>query len=124
MRFVRTLLGTVGGAAMLHPAKPVRALGAAALTVALAGSVLMGPTPQHAVAADTRPNIILISTDDMNKSDLRWMPKTRKLLANAGVTLDGFISNNPICCPARAEILTGQYSHNNGVHYNDGPWGG
>ncbi|HSE56268.1 MAG TPA: sulfatase [Nocardioidaceae bacterium] len=124
MRFVRTLLGTVGGAAMLHPAKPVRALGAAALTVALAGSVLMGPTPQHAVAADTRPNIILISTDDMNKSDLRWMPKTRKLLANAGVTLDGFISNNPICCPARAEILTGQLSHNNGVHYNDGPWGG
>lgn len=124
MRFVRTLLGTVGGASLLHPAKPVRALGAAALTVALAGSVLVGPTPQHAVAADTRPNIILISTDDMNKTDLRWMPKTRRLLGKAGVTLDGFISNNPICCPARAEILTGQYSHNNGVHYNDGPWGG
>jgi N-acetylglucosamine-6-sulfatase len=124
MGIVSTLRGSVGGATVLHPPKPLRALGAVSLTVVLAGSLFVGPTPQHAVAADTRPNIILITTDDMNKTDLRWMPQTRKLLGKAGVTLDGFISSNPICCPARAEILTGQHGQNNGVHYNDGPWGG
>jgi N-acetylglucosamine-6-sulfatase len=124
MGIVRTLLGSVGGATARRPAKPLRTLGSVSLTVVLAGSLFVGPTPQQAVAADTRPNIILISTDDMNKTDLRWMPQTRRLLGKTGVTLDGFISSNPMCCPARAEILTGQHGQNNGVHYNDGPWGG
>ena len=35
-----------------------------------------------------------------------------------------FLSNHPLCCPARAEILTGEYAHNNGVHDNDGSYGG
>jgi N-acetylglucosamine-6-sulfatase len=119
-----TLLGSVRGATVLRPDNPLRALGAVSLTVVLAVSLLAGPTPQRAAAVDSKPNIILISTDDMNKTDLRWMPQTRKLLGKAGVRLDGFISSNPICCPARAEILTGQHGQNNGVHYNDGPWGG
>jgi arylsulfatase A-like enzyme len=67
---------------------------------------------------DDRPNIVLITTDDMNQSDLRWMPKTRRLLGGAGVTVDGFISNHPLCCPARAQIFTGQFAHNNRVHDN------
>ena len=28
------------------------------------------------------------------------------------------LSPHPLCCPARAEILTGQYAHNNGVRSN------
>jgi arylsulfatase A-like enzyme len=66
-----------------------------------------------------RPNILLITTDDMNQGDLRWMPQTRRLLAEAGVTVDGFISNHPLCCPARAQMMTGQHAHNNGVRDND-----
>ena len=31
-------------------------------------------TPLRQAAADNRPNIILITTDDMNATDLRWMP--------------------------------------------------
>jgi N-acetylglucosamine-6-sulfatase len=80
--------------------------------------------PSEQAVADTRPNIVLITTDDMSKSDLRWMPKTRSLLGDAGVEVDGFISNHPLCCPARAQILTGQYGHNNGVHDNEGEYGG
>jgi len=76
------------------------------------------PTPA-APAEDDRPNIILITTDDMNQSDLEWMPKTRRLLGQAGVTVDGFISNHPLCCPARAQIFTGQFAHNNRVHDNE-----
>ncbi len=76
------------------------------------------PSPAEQ-AEDERPNIILITTDDMNQSDLRWMPKTRRLLGDAGVTVDGFISNHPLCCPARAQIFTGQFAHNNRVHDNE-----
>ncbi len=78
----------------------------------------MPPTPT-APAEDDRPNIILITTDDMNQSDLEWMPKTRRLLGDAGVTVEGFISNHPLCCPARAQLMTGQHAHNNGVRDND-----
>ncbi len=100
-------------------------LGAALLSVAVvfAASVGVLPTPQPAAAAP-RPNILLITTDDMTKADLRWMPNTRRLLRNAGVAVGDFISNHPLCCPARAEILTGQYGHNNGVRDNQGPSGG
>jgi N-acetylglucosamine-6-sulfatase len=84
-------------------------------------------SPAEAVTGITedRPNIVLITTDDMNRSDLRWMPITRRLLGRGGVTVSDFIRNHPLCCPARAQILTGQYGHNNGV--TDNPisrWGG
>ncbi|MPZ63039.1 MAG: sulfatase-like hydrolase/transferase [Propionibacteriales bacterium] len=71
-----------------------------------------------------KPNIVLILTDDQTLSDMRWMPKTRSLFEKAGVRFREAISPNPLCCPARAEILTGQYSHNNGVRTNHWPNGG
>jgi arylsulfatase A-like enzyme len=75
---------------------------------------------QEVQRAAKRPNIILISTDDMTASDLRWMPRTRKLLGHAGVTFPNALSPHPLCCPARAAILTGQYAQNNGVKSNQG----
>jgi N-acetylglucosamine-6-sulfatase len=75
-------------------------------------------------APDNRPNILLITADDMAASDLRWMPHTRKLLGGRGVSFSDAISPHPLCCPARAEILTGQYAQNNGVQHNVGPYGG
>lgn len=75
---------------------------------------------QEAQPATDRPNIILISTDDMTASDLQWMPRTRKLLGRSGVTFPNALSPHPLCCPARAAILTGQYAQNNGVRSNQG----
>ena len=72
----------------------------------------------------TSPNIVLISTDDQTADDLRWMPFTRRLLGRAGVSFSDMVSPHPLCCPARAEILTGQYAQNNGVHSNGGRYGG
>lgn len=69
-----------------------------------------------------RPNIVLISTDDMAVSDLAWMPVTRRLLAEAGVSFQRALSPHPLCCPARAAILTGQYAQNNGVKSNQAPY--
>jgi arylsulfatase A-like enzyme len=99
------------------------------LALALGAAVLAGPvTAAPAVEtgrAVVRPNIILITTDDMTRGDLRWMPRTRRLLQARGATVTDFIANEPMCCPSRAEILTGEYGQNNGVHANDAaPWGG
>ena len=74
--------------------------------------------------ADARPNIVLFMTDDQNRNELRWMPKTRRLLQEHGVTFSGALSPAPACCPARAMTITGQYGQNNGVQSNTGPFGG
>ncbi|WP_243059977.1 sulfatase [Nocardioides sp. SR21] len=95
---------------------------AVGLAVPPAGPATSG-VPTTAAAAG-RPNIVLITTDDQSTSDLRWMPQTRHLLGDSGVRFSNFISPNPLCCPARASILTGQYSQNNHVRDNSGPFGG
>jgi arylsulfatase A-like enzyme len=74
--------------------------------------------------AARQPNILLITTDDQNRGDLRWMPKTRRLLGDHGVTFTRALSPDPLCCPARAELMTGQLGQNNGVRSNLGPRGG
>lgn len=71
-----------------------------------------------------RPNIVFVMTDDMREDDLRWMPRTRELLADRGIDFADAISPHPLCCPARAEMVTGQYAQNNGVQHNAGPFGG
>jgi len=70
------------------------------------------------------PNIVLITSDDQNDDDLDHMPLTRRLLVDEGVRFTDAISPHPLCCPARAEILTGEYAQNNGVRHNSGPLGG
>ena len=60
-----------------------------------AGAVLT----QEVQRAANRPNIILISTDDMTASDLRWMPRTRKMLGRAGVTFPTRSHRTPSAAP-------------------------
>ncbi len=74
--------------------------------------------------APRAPNIVLILTDDMRADELRYMPKTRKLLMQQGVRFSNAISPHPMCCPARAELVSGQYGQSNGVRHNAGRWGG
>jgi N-acetylglucosamine-6-sulfatase len=80
--------------------------------------------PTTDTRTDTRPNIVLITSDDQAEYDMRWMPRTRRLLGRAGVTFTDSVSPHPLCCPARAEILTGQFAQNNGVRTNKGIHGG
>ena len=69
--------------------------------------------------ARRKPNVVVLMTDDQRADELRYMPKTRRLLGRAGITFDQALSPNPLCCPARAEFLTGQATHNNKVLSND-----
>ena len=75
-------------------------------------------------AAAPRPNVVLITADDMRPDDLRAMPFTSGVLAERGVRFRDAISPHNLCCPARAEIVSGRYGHNSGVMGNVWPNGG
>ena len=72
-----------------------------------------------------RPNILFIMSDDHTSQAwgiyggiLQDYVKNDgiKRLEKAGVVLDNLYCTNAICVPSRASILTGQYSHINGVY--------
>ena len=82
------------------------------------GSIARAQTPG-------RPNIVLIVTDDQRFDTLRVMPEVQRLLVRQGMSLRRAIVSNPLCCPSRATILTGRYSHTTGVYTNvpsNGGW--
>lgn len=70
-----------------------------------------------------RPNVVVVMADDMRADDLRFMPRVRRLIGARGLTFRNSFSPYPLCCPARASFLTGQYAHNHGVLHNAAPWG-
>lgn len=75
--------------------------------------------PALADAKNKRPNIILIMADDMGFSDLGCYGSeihTPNLdtLATGGLRFTNFY-NTARCCPTRAALLTGLYSHQAGV---------
>jgi arylsulfatase A-like enzyme len=77
---------------------------------------------EHAVeAAEPRPNILFIFSDDHAQhaiscygSKVNQTPHLDRLAA-AGVRFTNSFVTNSICTPSRATLLTGQYSHRNGV---------
>ena len=75
-------------------------------------------------AANARPNVVVIETDDQTVSDLASMPRTRALFARDGVSFrQSFVSESQ-CCPSRATFLTGLYAHNHRVLSTTPPFGG
>ena len=73
---------------------------------------------------DTKPNIIFIMADDHASHALSCygskINKTPNLdrLAKEGMRFDNCFCTNSICAPSRAVILTGKYSHINGITDN------
>ena len=70
------------------------------------------------------PNIVVVVTDDQRADSLFAMPTVVRLLGEHGITFASAVVSNPLCCPSRATLLTGAYSHTTGVYSNDGPHGG
>lgn len=104
----------------------LRAVSVVLLLSALQWGLLVAETPQRPARAQTPgpPNIVLIVTDDQRFDTLRVMPEVRRLLVAGGMTLRRAIVTNPLCCPSRATIFTGRYSHTTGVYTNGAPNGG
>src|SRR5215204_596809 len=94
-------------------------LASMALAVGMLALGLSGSIPTHTEALTTKPNIVFILTDDMRKDDLKYMPQTKDLLQSKGMTFENTFVSNSVCCPSRATIMRGQYSHNNGVWSNN-----
>ncbi len=102
-----------------------KALVATILTLAASAVASVSPSATPAEAL-TKPNIVLVLTDDQTFDALRAgaptvMPNLESWLADPGdhwVQFPNFFFNNPLCCPSRATILTGQYSHKTGVETN------
>ena len=64
------------------------------------------------------PNFVVIVTDDQSIDTLQKMPNTRSLITNGGTKFTQAIISNPLCCPSRATIFTGNYSHTTRVYTN------
>src|SRR3954463_5852258 len=99
----------------------------ARLLFALALLALTAPVAAQARPAkagtDGRPNILVVMTDDQAQADVAKMPNVKSLLAAQGTTFADAVDSFPLCCPARATFITGQYAHNHGVFGNFYPFG-
>ncbi len=105
---------------------PIAAL-AALITVAalaLSGSGTHPPTLDQASAAQSRPNVLVIETDDQTLESMKVMQNVNSLIGAHGATFTNSFVNYSLCCPSRATFLTGQYAHNHGVWTNRSPNGG
>ena len=77
----------------------------------------------------SRPNILFIMSDDHTSQAVGAYQKrfavlnptpTIDRLAEEGMLFENVFCTNSICTPSRATIMTGQYSHTNGVLDLDG----
>jgi arylsulfatase A-like enzyme len=95
------------------------------LVAGVAIAVLPGAqSGEPAAAQSASPNIVLITTDDQTFESLRVMKRTRRLMVEGGTSFARSYASFPLCCPARATWLTGQYAHNHGVLQNAARNGG
>jgi arylsulfatase A-like enzyme len=100
-----------------------RAAAIAAVLVLLGVSVV-GATAADADPPASRPNVILLMTDDQTLEEMRALPRTASWIAGRGTNFTRAHISYPLCCPARATTLSGRYMHNTGVRGNSAPSGG
>jgi arylsulfatase A-like enzyme len=88
-----------------------------ALGIAVAAGLFAAPT----TAAQARPNVLLIVTDDQRAAGtMGIMRETRRVFGRGGVRFTRAHATTPWCCPSRASIFSGLYAHNHDVATNDG----
>jgi arylsulfatase A-like enzyme len=76
-------------------------------------------TPATGGPVETRPNILLIVTDDQRATEtMQVMARTLEWFGEGGTTFTNAYATTPVCCPSRAAIMTGRFNHNNGVRTN------
>ncbi|MEX2263768.1 MAG: sulfatase [Bryobacteraceae bacterium] len=75
--------------------------------------------------AERRPNVLFVLADQLRAQSVGCYGnaevKTPHLdrLASEGALFQNTLANAPVCCPARANMLTGKYTHKNGMVAND-----
>src|SRR5262245_27363361 len=101
-----------------NPRKFVKTTGLGAAVLALA--ISLSPFRSQ----EKRPNIIFIMSDDHSEQAIGCygsrLIKTPNLdrIGNEGIRFQNSFVTNSICAPSRAVMLTGKYSHMNGLRDN------
>jgi arylsulfatase A-like enzyme len=95
------------------------------LTIQWLCSLLVAGVSSGFLRGADRPNILLILPDQMRASAMGCMGNTQvqtphiDRLASEGILFRKTYANVPVCCPARAILMTGTYPHVNGMIAND-----
>ena len=104
---------------------------AAGLTAIVLGALLLAgahgdgdPAAAARPKKQTKPNIVVVMTDDQTVESLAVMKHVQALLVKRGTTFVNNFATYSLCCPSRATFLTGQYAHNHTVMGNAPPEGG
>lgn len=90
----------------------IQSASALAAGIAFSGA---GTSSAEEAARASRPNIVFVLADDLGYSDIGCYGSEvdtphLNALANGGLRFSSFY-NNPRCCPSRASLMTGLYSH-------------
>ena len=95
------------------------------ISVGLLLVVYFNSIKKTGISFTERPNILFIMSDDHAEgaisvygSELIHTPNIDKI-AKEGIRFNNSFVTNSICAPSRAVLLTGKYSHMNGVREND-----
>lgn len=89
-------------------------------------ALALAVTTALAAAADTRPNVLFILTDDQRADAVGYHPnpllgiETPHIdrLAEEGARFDNMFVTTSLCSPSRASFLSGTYAHTHGVRDN------
>jgi N-acetylglucosamine-6-sulfatase len=98
-----------------------------ALSATLVSSSVSGEaaaSPSRLQQVQTRPNVLVLMTDDQTVESLRVMSNVNSLIAARGTSFTNSFASFPLCCPSRATYVTGQYGHNHTIMGNAAPTGG
>ncbi|HEU6445250.1 MAG TPA: sulfatase [Gaiellaceae bacterium] len=96
----------------------------AALVSLLAQGEAAQASPSGLEQAQTRPNVLVLMTDDQTAESIRVMTNVNAMLAAQGTTFVNSFASFPLCCPSRTTFITGQYGHNHTIMGNAAPSGG
>jgi arylsulfatase A-like enzyme len=94
------------------------------MVLAIAASMVAGgPAPVEAAEPSDRPDIVVVMLDDMGLMPARQvferLPRIREFFLRRGQEWTRYFGNDPLCCPGRANFLTGQTASHHGVQVND-----
>ncbi len=102
-----------------------------ALAVALASTAAACTTDSSASTrpsdiagtAGSKPNIVLVLTDDLSMNLLPYLPHVQDM-TKSGTTFANYTVTDSLCCPSRSSLFTGMLPHDTGVFTNGGADGG
>lgn len=82
--------------------------------------IILNTNTRQALAADSKPNIVFILTDDQRLDTVKkYMPTTYNEIFLKGTTFTNHYATTPICGPSRISIMTGLYTSEHGMLYNE-----